>query len=200
MHGKLREGWDWEKERATHRAGWQEAGIEYGRCLCGCGQATALARQTNTGRAGMIAGEPLRFRPGHGGRLRNRDEPDYVVDPESGCWLWSKGITLGGYGTIRTYDKPRIAAHRWYWQERHGPIPEGLQIDHLCRNRRCVNPDHMELVTSAENSRRGNATKITMAIAEQIRRDPRPPLVVAAAHDLDASTIHNIRAGRRWVC
>lgn len=77
------------------------------------------------------------------------------------CWLWTGAITGDGYGSFAldhsTSGKRNIGAHRWAWEHLVGPIPEGLQVDHLCRVRRCVNPDHMEIVSSMVNTRRGQA-------------------------------------------
>lgn len=70
------------------------------------------------------------------------------------CWNWTGHINRAGYGHFWDGDKD-IRAHRWAWARKHGPIPEGLETDHLCRNPRCVNPDHLEIVTSGENTRRG---------------------------------------------
>lgn len=76
-------------------------------------------------------------------------------DPD-GCWQWVGIIRPDGYGSA--YD-PRIdnqrRAHRIVYELLVGPIPVGLQLDHLCRNRRCVNPDHLEPVEQVENLRRG---------------------------------------------
>ena len=66
------------------------------------------------------------------------------------CWLWTGCLNSGGYGSWG-----RTLAHRFAYQARRGPIPEGLCIDHLCRVRRCVRPDHLEAVTQSENVRRG---------------------------------------------
>ncbi len=80
------------------------------------------------------------------------------VDASGDCWEWTAGCFDTGYGAFAAqYDdgyKPR-GAHRVAWRLLVGPIPHDLTIDHLCRNRACVNPDHMELVTRGENSVRG---------------------------------------------
>lgn len=74
-----------------------------------------------------------------------------------GCWLWTASLDTKGYGKF--YDGERIVtAYRWAWTNARGPVPEGLELDHLCRVRRCVNPDHLEPVTHAENRRRARKT------------------------------------------
>lgn len=73
---------------------------------------------------------------------------------DSGCWLWTAQTSLDGYGKIQM-GKRAGYAHRVSYELLVGPIPEGLQLDHLCRVRSCVNPDHLEPVTLAENVRRG---------------------------------------------
>lgn len=71
------------------------------------------------------------------------------------CWIWTGQLNERGYGLIRS--KLSRLAHRAVWIETNGPIPDGLEIDHLCRQRDCVNPTHMELVTRSENMRRAYA-------------------------------------------
>lgn len=85
----------------------------------------------------------------------------YEVDPTTGCWLWTAGRDPDGYaafheGRGRGYEQ---RAHRYAYKVIVGPVPQGLVIDHLCRVRHCVNPAHMEPVTSQENVRRGRHPK-----------------------------------------
>jgi hypothetical protein len=83
---------------------------------------------------------------------RNGPIPDYA--PHLGpCWIWVI-CAPEGYGSI-CHDGFKKAAHRVSWEMENGPIPTGLVLDHLCRVHRCVNPNHLEPVTHAENIRRG---------------------------------------------
>lgn len=86
----------------------------------------------------------------------------YVIQ-ENGCWEWVGSMGMTGYGHWRHGNTG--LAHRAVYQSIKGPIPNGLTLDHLCRNRKCVNPDHLEPVTIKQNVLRGtsfaakNATK-----------------------------------------
>lgn len=73
---------------------------------------------------------------------------------DSGCVEWIGARSGGGYGQVRSQGRQRMA-HRVAYEQLVGPVPDGLDLDHLCRNRACVNVLHLEPVTRAENIRRG---------------------------------------------
>ena len=74
------------------------------------------------------------------------------------CWYWRGELDRHGYGVLEVCGKGK-RVHRLSYEAFVGPIPAGLVIDHLCRVRDCINPDHLEPVTSQENTRRGNVGK-----------------------------------------
>lgn len=123
--------------------------IPPGLCQCGCGEKTADYAATNRAE-GRIKGQPARYLTGH--HLR-QSRVDFIEDPQTGCWDWQLTKTSQGYGR-KTVKGVKQFAHRLYYEKFVGPIPEGLSIDHLCRNPSCVNPAHLEPVTHQENMRR----------------------------------------------
>jgi hypothetical protein len=160
-------------------------------CECGCGRITNRDR----------VGKPRRFIKGHDKCVK---EPHYVVDPETGCWLWQHAIADTGYGVYHVNGKP-MGAHRWMYEQHSGPIPAGLHIDHVrergCVHRHCVNPAHMEAVPCVVNVRRGAAPKLTFELAEQIRAKHAGGALIrdlAAEHGVSQRTIRSLLQGRTW--
>ena len=76
------------------------------------------------------------------------------VDRTDNCWLWTGAIQSRGYGSFGIGDKRTETAHRIAYLTFVGPIPDGLELDHLCLNKRCVRPDHLEAVTAQVNNQR----------------------------------------------
>lgn len=70
------------------------------------------------------------------------------------CWLWTAGLTKGGYGQFGI-GKKKFSAHRFAYELWVGPIPHGMVIDHLCRVKACVRPEHLEAVSQKVNLNRG---------------------------------------------
>lgn len=86
----------------------------------------------------------------------------FLVD--DGCWEWTASKNSAGYGQMHAGPgRGPVRAHRVLYELLVGPIPEGLTIDHLCRNRGCVNPAHMEPVTRGENVKRGTVGEVNRA-------------------------------------
>lgn len=79
----------------------------------------------------------------------------WKLDPETGCHVWTATTVSAGYGCFYTREAGRqVLSHRFAYEQAKGPIPAGLHIDHLCRNKRCVNAAHLEAVARQENHRR----------------------------------------------
>lgn len=77
----------------------------------------------------------------------------YIVVDENDCWLWNGNLYSNGYGQTKVAGYP-MGAHRAVYQALVGEIPQGLELDHLCSTKNCVNPTHLEPVTGDENKRR----------------------------------------------
>lgn len=134
--------------------------VEKGFCQCGCGAKTSIARQ-NRPRFGWVIGEPLRFILNHDKR-KFRDPWD--VDPVTGCWIWKLCLGKKGYGNYGG----RLA-HLVIYEKFKGAKPPNTTLDHTCRVRKCVNPDHLEPVPHRINCHRGLRTKITTEDVLEIR-------------------------------
>lgn len=115
---------------------------------------------------------PIRRKITFGEAAANGFASLYDADPDTGCWMWNHTL-MDGYGVCPPFNGFRARAHRAVYEFHKGPIPEGLELDHLCHtaavergecqewgvcpHRKCVNPDHLEAVTHQENVLRGHA-------------------------------------------
>lgn len=104
----------------------------------------------------------------------------------SGCWFW-QAVRNNGYGRFHVSYGVSVYAHRAAYESLRGPIPTGLQIDHLCRNQACVNPRHMEAVTNRDNTIRGVGRAAYLAALTHCQR----------GHPFDIFNTYQYPSGRR---
>jgi hypothetical protein len=163
------------------------ADTPHGFCHCGCG-----------GKTTVYYGTPRKYISGHNARRSPVDYLEQDCGHPTPCWVWQRFRNSQGYGT-RTSRPGSILAHRQYYEDAHGPIPEGLQLDHLCSNPSCVRPDHLEPVTGAENARRSRATKLTVDDVRAIRAAKGiTQAELGARYGVNFTTISAIQHRRNW--
>lgn len=120
--------------------------------------------------------------------LRPKFEAKYVPEPNSGCWMWDGTLTEDGYGKL-SYGRGHTSAHRLSVRLSGREIPDKMHVDHLCRTRCCVNPDHLEVVTHQENVRRGEAGKVAAALQRAKTHCPQ-------GHEYTADNLRAAKDGR----
>lgn len=189
----------WARGRRTKLPFPNPSGI----CQCGCGRPAPRASMTNE-RIGHVQGEHVRFIRGHVGNLamRNRigDDQWHLEDRnyETPCYIWNADpIGPTGYCRVRLERKDYMA-HRAMYEQEVGQIPEGLQIDHLCREPSCVRPDHLEPVTPATNVRRGKRARLTEESVLLIRASKLSARELAAIFGVSCKHITAVRNGHVW--
>lgn len=131
---------------------------------------------------------------------------DTIMMPGSlptACLIYRwKGHTRKKNGYAVLWDNGRkILAHRFYYERAKGPVPPDLEIDHLCRNRKCCNPEHMEAVTAAQNVRRGKAVKLNETQALEIRQmalDGTPQTTIARLYKVSPQAINSVVKWKTW--
>lgn len=162
-------------------------------CECGCGLVTPIAKKTRT-HLGHVKGRHVRYVNGHSchqeyGPLWSEEDRGY----DTPCRIRK------GHRSPRGYTRENCRqGHALAWERQHGPIPAGLVPDHLCRQRDCIRVSHLELVTSAENSRRGLVAKLSKDDVRAIRASTEPRRVLAERYDVSVTNISMIRCGRSW--
>jgi hypothetical protein len=134
-----------------------------------------------------------------------------VVDPVTECVEWTRRVSVNGYGTLK-YKQKQYMAHRFMWEFKFGPIPDGKIICHKCDNRKCINPDHLFIGTTQDNvddkmakgrfvpcpGERSGTSKLTEAQIVAIRADTRPQYVIAKEYGVCRSNISVIKRGSSW--
>lgn len=177
----------------------EQPNVPYGFCHCGCGQKTSISPRTHR-RYGHVKGEPVFYVLGHGCR-----KTEQYVEEDRGyttpCWIFQLWRTHEGYGHLADGSGVQRLAHRVMWERANGPIPDGLHLDHLCREPSCVNPAHLEPVTPAENARRATGTKLNWDKVREIRRALSTGIsqgVLAAHCGVSQPTISAIATQRNW--
>lgn len=119
-----------------------------------CKRARGLARNAVDKASRAMAPKTPRRHRSSDDRPADVQLAEKVRVTEDGCWVWTGRMQNRGYGLVRVDGKPALT-HRVSYELHVGPIPDGLHIDHLCRNRACCNPAHLEPVTHRENVLRG---------------------------------------------
>lgn len=190
-----------------HREWWaeQRPDIPYGYCWCGCGEKTPISRKRYE-KLMHIPGEPRRWVPQHDKR---RTGPEYIVDLNTGCWVWQRAVTRTRQGNEygqTCCNQVRELAHRLHYEKKYGPIPKGMYIHHKCvedgyGTTKCVNPDHLEPVSPAENIQRSKHAKLTPEDVREIRlliAEGFTQLEIAFRYGVYPSAICNINTGKTW--
>lgn len=176
--------------------------VPAGKCHCGCGGDAPIASQ-NFKALEVAKGETFRFISGH--NVRSAD-PDWALEDrgyDTPCWVWQRALGSNGYARKRVHRK-NYGAHRWYYEAVHGPIPEGHHLHHLCEQRDCVNPDHLQSLTAADHLRphRGklrpkDVRAIRRSLASFSGYGACPAL--ASRYEVGVKTISDIKLGKTWV-
>jgi hypothetical protein len=172
--------------------------IPEGFCQCGCGEKTNIAKKNHTV-FGFVKGKPYHYIQNH----HKRKKTQYLEEDrgfDTPCWIWQ--LTLNQDGYARTYRRGTTLAYKAYYERVHGPVPDGLQLDHLCCQRDCVNPYHLEAVTNIENTRRGKSTKLNPDKVRRIRELARTTNLTYEAigklFGISLSQVSRIILRQRW--
>jgi hypothetical protein len=143
-----------------------------------------------------MRGEHVPFISGHNRRKKVR-----YIEEDRGyrtpCWIWQLGKTIWGYGTTQSKS-----AHRIMYERTGKTIPEGMDLDHKCRVRECVNPDHLEPVPNVVNVQRGRLAKLApygvLAIFLLVETTTLTKVEIADILGVSPATVFAVQRGQTW--
>lgn len=125
----------------------------------------------------------------------------FLIDGKvSECWIWNGYVDKYGYGMVKI-DGAKIGAHRVTFALFNEDLIDGMHVDHLCRNRACCNPNHLEQVTPVVNTRRGSVAVLTVEVVANVKAfliHGYSVVSLARMYGVSAKTIANVAAGRTW--
>lgn len=173
--------------------------IPFGLCHCGCEGKTEICK-SSVARRGWVRGQPRPFVHGH--HRRKTGELYKVEDRgyKTSCWIWLHAKSGEGYAET-SKDYKTLLVHRLKYEAKYGPLSDDKELDHLCRQRACINPDHLELVPHKVNMQRGINAKITQKDADEIRELAGFGMThesIAARFPLCRSRVSMIIRGEAW--
>lgn len=171
-----------------------------GTCACGCGEKTKIATR-NDHRDGTKKGQPVLYVRGH---HRRKSFVEYIEEDRgysSKCWIWQKATNTdpktGGIGHGHVFDGEKMRpAHIVYYERKYGRVPEGHELHHLCEQKPCVNPDHVNPVTDAEHKQ--SHAHLTPQIVREIRSSKDTKRDLAVRYGVSVSNIKMILLGKTW--
>lgn len=170
-------------------------------CQCGCGLLAPISNRTDP-RVGAVLGKPRRYIQYHSGHIKADPTRHTVIEAgfATPCWRYAGSIGKDGYGIQNSKSGPKRMAHRISYEITNGPIPRDLEIDHLCRNRWCINPSHLEAVTRAVNMQRGRLVKLSVeqVLAVRALQGRERTTVVAEQFGISQKHVRVIWARNAW--